>query len=132
MARKVNKPLSAVKKLMWTMSKNNTLMVTEGRYQKRGNRGNPVTVNQGTLAEQRKSTTMTVTPGLPIATLGNPESNHDTGDGGSNSEEYDEDGYRVTTVTDVETPVPVTSSRPVKDSDLSHIFPGYREAVTDD
>ncbi|MHB8648474.1 MAG: AAA family ATPase, partial [Thermomicrobiales bacterium] len=64
-ARQLGKPLSAVKKLMWTMSKDDLLTVTDGRYQKRGNPGNPVTHREKTLATQANPTDDTVTSRLP-------------------------------------------------------------------
>jgi len=99
-ARKLGKPLSAVKKLMWTMSNDGTLAVTDGRYQKRGNPGNRVTHREKTLATQANPKDPTVTLGLPNVALSNPKSNRADGDEANNNKENAVNGYPVTGVTD--------------------------------
>lgn len=98
-ARKLNKPHSAVKKLMWTMSKDGTLRATDGRYTKRGNSSNPVTESQESLAEQGGSGAGWVTLGLPSVGLSNPEGNPNETTVSPPDAANATPGYRVTTVT---------------------------------
>jgi len=99
-ARKLNKPLSAVNKLMWTMSKDGTLMVTDRRYKKRGKDGKEVRMSQGTLAEQGKPDTNILTSSLPDLKPGKDESKKVEGQKGSDSKENDHNSYFLTDLTD--------------------------------